>query len=114
MTAHDNVHIPSESWPNWTWYALEFGVVLAVSMVIGWKISDAILGDVAAVLGHSGALESWAGLTVHSTEFKALDDAIERKIVAYSNWIFYGILGTIFGVWYLVIRGIVLKKRILR
>ena len=113
MTAHDNIHIPSESWPGWTWYALEFGIVLAVSMVIGWKISDQILYNVADMLGHGAALESWAGITVHSPAFMALDDAIEGRIVTISNWIFYGIFGTVFGTWYLVIRGFILKKKIL-
>ena len=113
MVAHDNVHIPSESWPNWTWYAIEFGIVFAISLVIGWKVSDQILYNVAAVLGHGDALESWVGISVHSAEFKALDDAIEGKIVSISNWIFYGIVGTIFGAWYLVIRGFILKKKIL-
>ncbi len=114
MPAHDNVHIPSESWPNWTWYALEFGIVLAVSFVVGWKASDGILPGVAAAVGHGGALESWAGVSVHSPEFMALADDVEGKIVSMSNWIFYGIVGSVFGGWYLVIRGFVLKKRILR
>ena len=39
MGAHPNVHVPKESWPGWTWYAIEFGIVLAVSFVIGWKVS---------------------------------------------------------------------------
>ena len=65
-------------------------------------------------LGYGDALESWVGLSIHSPEFKAIDDAIEAKIVAMSNWIFYGIVGSIFGVWYLVIRGFILKKKILR
>ena len=114
MVAHDNVHIPTESWPNWTWYAIEFGIVLAISMVIGWKVSDHILYDVAASLGFGDVLESWVGLSVHSPEFKALDDAIEGKIVAMSNYIFYGIVGAVFGAWYIVIRGFILKKKILR
>lgn len=33
MGAHNNVHIPSEAWPRWTWFAIEFGIVLAVSML---------------------------------------------------------------------------------
>ncbi len=111
---HNNVHIPKESWPNWTWYALEFGLVLAISMVIAWKISDHILYDVASVLGHGAVLESWAGISVHSADFKGLDDAIEGSIVAMSNWIFYGIVGSVFGTWYIVIRGFVLKKKIFR
>ena len=42
MGAHDNVHIPKESWPNWTWYAIEFGIVLAASMLISREITDSI------------------------------------------------------------------------
>lgn len=30
MGAHNNVHIPKESWPYWTWFAIEFFIVLAV------------------------------------------------------------------------------------
>ena len=114
VTAHDNLHIPAESWPNWTWYALEFGIVLAVSMVIGWKVSDHILYDVAVVLGHGDALESWTGISIHSPAFKSISDDVEGKIVSFSNWIFYGIVGTVFCIWYIVIRGMILKKRILR
>ena len=99
MVAHDNVHIPSESWPNWTWYALEFGIVLAISMVIGWKVSEHILQDVATLVGHGDALESWVGVSVMSDSFKAIPDDVEGKIVSMSNWIFYGIVGTIFGAW---------------
>ena len=114
MVAHDNVHIPSESWPNWTWYALEFGIVLAISMVIGWKVSEHILQDVAILVGHGDALESWVGVSVMSDSFKAIPDDVEGKIVSMSNWIFYGIIGTVFGAWYIVIRGLILKKKILR
>jgi hypothetical protein len=112
--AHDNIHIPKESWPHWTWYAIEFAIVLAISMVIGWKISDYILYDVAIMVGHGDALESWVGISVMSDAFKEIPDDIEGKIVAMSNWIFYGIFGTIFGLWYLVIRGFILKKKVLR
>lgn len=113
MVAHDNVHIPNESWPNWTWYAIEFGIVLAVSMVISWKISDAILPSVAAAVGHGGVLESWEGINIHSEEFKALADEVENRIVFVSNWVFYAILGAVFLGWYVLIRGFALKKRIL-
>lgn len=113
MGAHNNVHIPSESWPHWTWYAIEFGIVLAVAMVISWKVSDAILPDVAAAVGHGGALESWDSINIHSEEFTALAADVKNRIVHTSNWIFYGILGGVFLGWYVIIRGFVLKKRIL-
>lgn len=79
MGVHNNVHIPSESWPYWTWYAIEFGIVLAVSMLVSREITDSIEGL----------------------------DATQQ------NWVFYGIVGGIFLAWYVLIRGLVLKKRIL-
>ncbi len=79
MGVHNNVHIPSESWPYWTWYAIEFGIVLAVSMLVSREITDSIEGL----------------------------DATQQ------NWVFYGIVGGIFLAWYMLIRGLVLKKRIL-
>lgn len=113
MGTHNNVHIPRESWPNWTWYAIEFGIVLAVSLLLAREVSDYMLGDVARVLGHGDALESWTAINVHSDEFEALASEIRTPIVSMSNWIFYGIVGAIFGGWYLIIRGFVLKKKIL-
>ena len=67
MVAHDNVHIPTESWPNWTWYALEFGIVLAISLVIGWKV---IKSFKYLKLLLRCALESWIGLSIHSPRIK--------------------------------------------
>ena len=79
MGVHNNVHIPSESWPHWTWYAIEFGIVLAVSMLVSREVTDSIEG-----LGPTQ-----------------------------QNWVFYGMVGGIFLAWYILIRGFVLKKRIL-
>ena len=42
MGAHPNVHVPKESWPGWTWYAIEFGIVLAVSMLVSREITNSI------------------------------------------------------------------------
>ena len=80
MVSHNNVHIPRESWPNWTWYAIEFFITLAVSMVIAFKTTDAIEG-----------LPS-------DTQ----------------NWVFYGIVTLVFIAWYVLIRGLIFKKHILR
>ncbi len=44
MGAHNNVHIPKESWPRWTWYAIEFGIVLAVSMLVSREIVNLFEG----------------------------------------------------------------------
>ena len=79
MGAHSNIHIPKESWPHWTWYAIEFGIVLAVSMLVSRQITNSIA-----------------------------DLAPDTQ-----NWVFMGIVGAIFVAWYVVIRGLILKKKIL-
>ena len=35
-------HIPKEAWPGWTWYAIEFGIVLAISMLLSREITNSI------------------------------------------------------------------------
>ena len=79
-SAHPNVHVPKESWPRWTWFALEFGIVLAVSMLVSREITN----------------------------------SIEELTPELQNYVFMGIVGVIFLAWYIVIRGFVLKKKILR
>ena len=76
MTAHDNVHVPKESWPNWTWYAIEFAIVLGISMLLSREITDSIEG---------------------------LDPVNQ-------NWVFYAIVAGVFVGWYILIRGLILKK----
>ncbi|MDI1494829.1 MAG: putative membrane protein [Cenarchaeum symbiont of Oopsacas minuta] len=111
MTAHDNISVPDESWPNWIWYAIEFAIVFAVSMVIAWQISDAILYNVADAIGHGDALESWDGVTIMTSVFQDIPNDIQNKIIATSNWIFYAIFAGFFGIWYLGLRQIILKKK---
>ena len=79
MGAHPNVHVPKESWPNWTWYAIEFGIVIAVSMLVSREVTN-----------------SFEGLAPDM-----------------QNWVFMGIVGIIFFIWYMVIRSFILKKKIL-
>jgi hypothetical protein len=79
MGAHPNVHVPRESWPNWTWYAIEFGIVIAVSMLVSREITNS---------------------------FEGLAPDIQ-------NWVFMGIVGVIFFIWYVVIRSLVLKRKFL-
>ena len=79
MGSHSNIHIPKESWPHWTWYAIEFGLVLAASMLISREVTNSFT-DIAPDI---------------------------------QNWLFMGIVGIIFLAWYIVIRGIILKKKIL-
>ena len=42
MGANPYVHIPKESWPSWTWYAIEFGIVIAISMLVSKEITNSI------------------------------------------------------------------------
>ena len=79
MGAHPNVHVPKESWPSWTWYAIEFGIVLAISMLVSREITNSIEG---------------------------LTPEIQ-------NYVFMGIVGAIFFAWYVIIRSIVFKRKIL-
>ena len=39
MTSHDNVHIPKESWPKFSWFLIEFALVIVVALVIAWQTS---------------------------------------------------------------------------
>lgn len=75
-----SAHVPKEAWPDWTWYAIEFGIVLAVSMLVSHEITSS---------------------------FEELAPDVQ-------NYVFMGIVGLIFLVWYVGIRHLVLKKKILR
>jgi len=79
MVAHDNIHIPKESFPHWIWYAIEAVIVIVISFAISFKVAESF--DVAPEVG---------------------------------NWILTGTFGSCFLVWYIIIRGLVLKKKILQ
>jgi len=38
--AHNNVHVPKESWPAFLWYAIEFFIVLGVGIGISVNSID--------------------------------------------------------------------------
>jgi len=82
MGANPYIHIPKESWPSWTWYAIECVIVIAISMVTSSKITDSI-------------------------------EAI-AELPEIQNYVFMGIVGLIFLIWYVGIRGFILKKKILQ
>ena len=44
MGVHSNVHVPTESWPHWTWYAIECFIVMAVSLLLSREITDSFEG----------------------------------------------------------------------
>ena len=80
MGVNPYIHIPKESWPNWTWYAIECIIVIVISMLASSKITNSIEG---------------------------LSPEVQ-------NYVFMGIVGGFFLVWYIGIRGLILKKKILR
>ncbi len=79
MVAHDNIHIPKESFPQWIWYVIEASLVIVLSFVLSFKVAQ--LFEVSPEVG---------------------------------NWILTGTFGACFFVWYILIRGFILKKKILR
>ena len=79
MVAHDNIHIPKESFPSWIWYAIEAVLVIVISFVISFTVADSF--EVSPQIG---------------------------------NWILTGTFGACFLLWYIIIRGLILKKKILK
>ncbi len=80
MGVHNNVHIPGESWPHFTWLAIEFFITMAV-----------------------GALSSREIVNIIAKE--ATPDM--------QNWYFFGIIAGIILAWYMGIRPLVFKRKIL-
>lgn len=80
MGAHNNVHIPRESWPYWIWFTIEFFIVMAVAALSSREIVNTIAKDVPPAM---------------------------------QNWYFFGIIGAIYLAWYIGIRWMILKKKIL-
>jgi bacteriorhodopsin len=76
MGVHPNIHIPKESWPNWTWYTIECVILIAVSLIASSKITNSIEGLTPEV----------------------------------QNYMFIGIMGIFFFVWYIGIRRFILTK----
>lgn len=82
MGVHNNAHVPKESFPGFLWYAIEFFIVVGVSV----------------------------GIAMNSVNYFTEIGFTEQM----TNWIFWGIAGGVFLVYYLPIRALVLKKPILK
>ncbi|HXG14187.1 MAG TPA: hypothetical protein VNK25_03555 [Candidatus Nitrosotenuis sp.] len=80
MGVHNNVHIPKESWPYFTWLAIEFFIVMAIAALSSREIVNVVAKD--------------------------MDPAMQ-------NWVFFGVIGVIYLVWYIGIRWMIFKKKIL-
>ena len=82
MGTHNNVHIPKESFPTFLWYAIEFFIVVGISV----------------------------GIAMNSINYFTQIGFTEQM----TNWIFWGIVGGVFLVYYILIRPLILKKPILK
>ena len=105
MSGLNKIHVPKESWPKFSWYIIEFAIVMAIAVVIAWQTSP-IFEDLVIMNGWDCEQVS------HVTECSVAEEATVSQEML--NWIFWGIVGAIFLIWYLLIRGIVLKKYVLQ
>ena len=104
MPARNNVHVPKESWPKFSWFVIEFAIVMAVAVVIAWQ-TNPFFEDYVVMNGWDCEQVSHKTDCVPSEEPEVSQEAL--------NWIFWGTVGAVFLGWYLLIRGIVLKKYVL-
>ena len=104
MPARNNIHVPSESWPFFSWYVIEFAIVISIAVVIGWQTSP-LFED--SVVMYGWECEQVSQITECSTS----DEPEMQQTML--NWIFWGIVGMVFAAWYLGARRFVLKRRIL-
>ena len=105
MVTHDNIHIPGESFPHWIWFVIEFAIVLGIALAISHQIVPT-LEDM--VLTNNWVCVQESHKSVCSQEEELAPN--EGLLV----WIFWGIVTAIFLAWYVIIRGLILKKPILR
>ena len=104
MPARNNIHVPSESWPFFSWYVIEFAIVIALAIVVSWQINP-FFEDYVVMNGWECEQES------QETNCTIADGATVQQTSL--NWIFWGIVGAIFAGWYLGARRFVLKRKIL-
>ena len=104
MPARNNVHVPAESWPFFSWFVIEFAVVIAIAVVIAWQ-TNPFFEDSVIMYGWECEQES------QETNCSVAEEATVNQEML--NWIFWAIVGVVFAGWYLVIRRIVWKRKVL-
>jgi len=103
--SHDNIHIPKESWPHFTWYVIEFFIVLGIAVLIAFQVTP-LFQEMVVGQGLECFQES------HITKCSPAEEPTADEGIL--NWIFYSIIALVFLAWYIGIRGFVLKKKILQ
>ena len=105
MVGRDNAHIPKNSWPSFSWYVIEFAIVFAVANLIAFQIISTVDG----MIGQQNLLlceqVSWLSKCAPSEETMSDTGLL--------NWVYWSIVGAVFLGWYILIRGIALKKPIM-
>ena len=104
MPARNNIHVPSESWPFFSWSIIEFAIVIALAIVVSWQVNP-FFEDSVVMYGWECEQES------QETNCTITDEPEMQQTML--NWIFWGIVGVIFAGWYLGARRFVLKRTIL-
>ena len=105
MPARNNIHVPRESWPKFSWFLIEFAIVIAVAIIIAWQ-TNPLYEEYVITYGWECEQVSQITDCVIAEEATMSQEAL--------NWIFWGTVGAVFLILYLLIRGIVLKKYVLR
>jgi hypothetical protein len=82
MGVHNNIHVPEESFPKFLWYAIEFFIIVGISI----------------------------GIAMNSINYFTEIGFTEQM----TNWIFWGIVGGVFLVYYMLIRAHIFKKPIFK
>ena len=104
MVTHDNIYIPGESFPHWIWFVIEFFIILAVAVGISSQITPAFEEMVVT--------QTWVcEQKSHVTDCHLSDETSPDAGIL--TWIFWSIVAATFVGWYVIIRGIILKKPIL-
>ena len=104
MPARNNIHVPSESWPFFSWSVIEFAIVIAIAIVVSWQVSP-FFEDSVVMYGWECEQES--------QETNCTITGVPEMLQTALYWIFWGMVGAIFAGWYLGARRFVLKRTIL-
>ncbi len=101
---HNTFNAPKESWPAFLWYVIEFGIVVGIATGTAYQVTPAF-HDMVGFQAIECEQES------HISKCAAPKEPVRDEGTL--NWIFWGITGAIFLVYYLLIRTFILKKPVL-
>lgn len=101
---HNTFNAPKESWPAFLWYVIEFVVVVGISTGIASQVTPAF-HDMVGFQPIECEQES------HISNCAPPKEPVRDQGTL--NWIFWGITGAIFLIYYLLIRTFIFKKPVL-